>query len=53
MIETQIAAQFLGFSPNIYPKKMPQQTEAFSLEGHLGLEPRTRGLRVPCSNQLS
>ena len=32
---------------------LPKFEDLYQLGGHLGLEPRTHGLRVRCSNQLS
>jgi hypothetical protein len=42
-----------GSSLSDFPKEIPHLREVFFLEGPLGFEPRTRGLKVPCSNQLS
>jgi hypothetical protein len=47
------AAKSWGAKPQDNQAKSPAQGRTLCLEGHVGLEPTTRGLRGLCSNQLS
>ena len=53
--EPCFAAQSPGFKSNMIPDLQGKTalSDGLSLEGHLGLEPRTPGLKGLCSNQLS
>lgn len=59
-----LKSYFMELRPNIFPfvsshmlkasqRKSPSKTRTFSLEGPLGLEPRTPCLKGRCSNRLS
>src|SRR5688572_23062599 len=52
--EPNFATQNSGFkSALIFQIKSPSFVEAFYLEGPVGFEPTTRGLKGRCSNRLS